>query len=208
MPNANLYSFQPWQVVGEALEEGSVPFEITITTDEEGQTLTVQDTVRQLGLQFPSLFFSPSFLPVVLGRRKVRAACWHCRGGECIRCPSHTRPFIDYTLPCCIPPRYPHFSHQYCHGRPNRRRRRDNHHHCHHHHDCIYLIMTQHQTVDLLAHENTRSVSFFYSRKSVQQTVQVDAWHTRLADRGTAVAHLAQTGHRFPQLIIWVFQGR
>lgn len=34
------------QVVGEALEEGSAPLEITITTDEKEKTLTIQDTVR------------------------------------------------------------------------------------------------------------------------------------------------------------------
>ena len=47
-PNANnLLAATPWQVVGQAIEEGSVPFEITITTDEEGKTLTVQDTVSE-----------------------------------------------------------------------------------------------------------------------------------------------------------------
>lgn len=34
------------QVVGEAVEEGSAPLEITITTDEKEKTITIQDTVR------------------------------------------------------------------------------------------------------------------------------------------------------------------
>ncbi len=34
------------QVVGEAVEEGAAPLEITVTTDEKEKTLTVQDTVR------------------------------------------------------------------------------------------------------------------------------------------------------------------
>ena len=36
------------QVVGEAVEEGSAPMEITITTDEEEKTITIQDTVREM----------------------------------------------------------------------------------------------------------------------------------------------------------------
>lgn len=35
------------KVVGEALEEGSAPLEITITTSEENKMLTIQDTVSR-----------------------------------------------------------------------------------------------------------------------------------------------------------------
>lgn len=35
------------QVVGEAVEEGSAPLEITITTDEKEKTITIQDTVSE-----------------------------------------------------------------------------------------------------------------------------------------------------------------
>lgn len=35
--------------MGEVLEEGAAPMEIAITTDEEGKTLTIQDTVRRVG---------------------------------------------------------------------------------------------------------------------------------------------------------------
>lgn len=39
------------QVVGEAVEEGAAPLEITITTDEKEKTITIQDTVRdEMGL--------------------------------------------------------------------------------------------------------------------------------------------------------------